>query len=457
MGRRHYPTSGLEKGPKNDDLALPSYLRGGFNAPASAPEGSNLPSEPSIEAMEGQKAPAMAALEGSITPSEPPEGEKEPAIEAIAAFSVAITAMPERSRVTNEAPESSEAMAVVAAEVVSGASKPPPAWIDGARKVMQHFLLRHQGTTLVGYRSDLAIFAEHVGLVSVTADRPPDEATIAATLGAAALLACGRGDANAKVGDWKASMQRRGLAARTINRRLAAVNSMLTLGRQIGVIDWALDVPGIKVNRISNRKGPDVDKIVRLLMRLEVDGDDEAVRDIAVIRLLRLGLRRGEISSRDLNHVHLVRKKLTIRGKQRHEDEDVTLPNDAATSIENWLAVRGKDAGPLFVRMHTGERMTGHDIWKMTRGRGRQCFGEEEEKAEPIRPHGLRHNAATEALNLTGGNVSAVASFTRHVDIRIVQDYDDKRQDRGGEVAKLLDDDLSKRLDVYRKRITSDE
>jgi integrase len=53
-------------------------------------------------------------------------------------------------------------------------------------------------------------------------------------------------------------------------------------------------------------------------------------------------------------------------------------------------------------------------------------------------PHGLRHAAITEALDLTGGNVWAVQRFSRHRDVRVLERYDDNRRDLGGEVAKQV-------------------
>jgi integrase len=53
-------------------------------------------------------------------------------------------------------------------------------------------------------------------------------------------------------------------------------------------------------------------------------------------------------------------------------------------------------------------------------------------------PHGLRHTAITEALDLTGGNVRAVQRFSRHRDVRVLERYDDNRRDLGGEVAKQV-------------------
>lgn len=55
-----------------------------------------------------------------------------------------------------------------------------------------------------------------------------------------------------------------------------------------------------------------------------------------------------------------------------------------------------------------------------------------------VRPHGLRHSAITEALDLTG-DVRKVQRFSRHKNLAVLMVYDDNRRDLGGEVARLLD------------------
>ena len=53
-----------------------------------------------------------------------------------------------------------------------------------------------------------------------------------------------------------------------------------------------------------------------------------------------------------------------------------------------------------------------------------------------VRPHGLRHAAITEALELTNGNVRAVVKFSRHRSISVVMKYDDARDDIGGKTRR---------------------
>jgi integrase/recombinase XerC len=58
------------------------------------------------------------------------------------------------------------------------------------------------------------------------------------------------------------------------------------------------------------------------------------------------------------------------------------------------------------------------------------------------RPHGLRHIAITELLELTGGNVRQVQQFSRHRSVETVLLYDDNRLDRAGALAGRLAEGL---------------
>ena len=60
-----------------------------------------------------------------------------------------------------------------------------------------------------------------------------------------------------------------------------------------------------------------------------------------------------------------------------------------------------------------------------------------------VRPHGLRHAAITEALNLTNGNVRALQRFSRQKALQVVTVYDDNRSDIGGQVARQIASEVS--------------
>jgi site-specific recombinase XerD len=80
---------------------------------------------------------------------------------------------------------------------------------------------------------------------------------------------------------------------------------------------------------------------------------------------------------------------------------------------------------------NTINRLTAIGLYGVVRELGRRL-------GFKVWPHGLRHAAITEALDLTGGNVRAVQRFSRHRDVRVLERYDDNRRDLGGEVAKQV-------------------
>ena len=108
----------------------------------------------------------------------------------------------------------------------------------------------------------------------------------------------------------------------------------------------------------------------------------------------------------------------------------MTLPTQARAALDRWIAVRGTEAGPLFVNLHGNGQ-----------GDGRLCDRQINRIFKPygIRPHGLRHASITQALDKTNGDIASVMRFSRHKSPAVLMVYDDRRQDRGGKVAELLD------------------
>ena len=88
-------------------------------------------------------------------------------------------------------------------------------------------------------------------------------------------------------------------------------------------------------------------------------------------------------------------------------------------------------------RVHRGQRLSGMGLYLVVRQLG-------ERAGIRVRPHGLRHAAITRALDLTGGDLRSVQRFSRHKDVRLLQRYDDNRQDLGGAVARWLAEDAQK-------------
>jgi integrase/recombinase XerC len=300
-----------------------------------------------------------------------------------------------------------------------------PAGIDpssAAARLLAAFLSGRKPETIKAYRQDLEDFQAFVGVATL------DQA-------AAQLLGRGQGEANHLALTYKAHLLERKLTAATINRRLAALRSMVKLGRTLGFVPWTLEVEGMKAEAYRDTRGPGRAGFRALLGLLAGRGDAKAVRDRALLRcLFDLGLRRAECVGLDLADVDQAAGTIAVLGKGRTAKILLTLPAETKAALEAWLAVRGPDPGPLFRSKHRGhgqDRLTGAGLYYLVRELGKKA-------GLKTRPHGLRHAAITEALELTGGNIRAVQRFSRHRDVRILERYDDNRNDLAGDVAKLV-------------------
>jgi len=108
---------------------------------------------------------------------------------------------------------------------------------------------------------------------------------------------------------------------------------------------------------------------------------------------------------------------------------------DQRYASESWLQARGEGSEALFTRldraMKESTRLTTRSVQRLVKNLGGRI-------GIRVTPHGLRHAAITEALDLTNGNVRAVQRFSRHRDIRVLLRYDDNRMDLGGKIAHLV-------------------
>jgi len=291
-----------------------------------------------------------------------------------------------------------------------------------AHMLLTTFLGGRNPRTLAAYRKDLEAFASFTELATTET---------AARL----LLTKPLGEANALAMAWRASMVDCGLAAATINRRLAALRSLVKLARTLGMVPWTLEVEGLEACAYRDTRGPGTDGVRSMLVVMGARQDAKGKRDVAILRLLRdMALRRGELVSLDLEHLDLVTSKLAVLGKGRTGRELLTIPRPTLEALRAWIEVRGTVPGPLFTnfdRAGKGSRLTGAGIHALVRACG-------EAAGLKVRPHGLRHAGITEALERTNGNLRKVQRFSRHRDMRTLEVYDDARRDMAGEVAELV-------------------
>lgn len=245
------------------------------------------------------------------------------------------------------------------------------------------------------------------------------------------------GDANETARAYRSSMVDARLAPATINRRLSALRSLVSLGKQFGHILWELDCPDVKSQKYRDTRGPDPDDVARVLEYVSKQKNPAtSARDVAIVMLLFAnGLRVGEVTKLDLADLDQRGSRLQITGKGRREPEWVTLAVSTLKVLKTWISHRGREPGALFVGIDRHGRLKGRiggiGIWDRM-----QVWGEALELV--LRPHGFRHSAITAALDATNGDIRSARKFARHRNVEVTLHYDDNRSDSAGATSKLV-------------------
>lgn len=291
-----------------------------------------------------------------------------------------------------------------------------------ARELLAAFLEGRCDRTLAAYRADLADFAQSLGLDTEAA--------------AERLLGSGHGPANRIALAYRAHLLERGLSPATVNRRLAALRSLVKLAGTLGFVPWKLEVPSCKSESYRDTRGPGEDPIRAAIAKLTKDGSQLALRDRAMVRLMAdLGLRVSSVVSLDLAHVDLDARTVSVQLKGRGaERKTKTLPEETTRALAAWLAERGTEPGAVFVTLdnRTGGSRQRLSVRSVERMVGKLGLG---------RPHGLRHSAITSAVTeaqAAGIPLPAVLRFSDHANLATLQRYVDNAADAGGELAKLV-------------------
>ncbi len=258
------------------------------------------------------------------------------------------------------------------------------------------------------------------------------------------FLSLNRGQGNAAVMDYKAELLERGLAEATVNRRLAAVRSLVNCARLLGVTDLEIEVEGEKVQSYRDTRGVSVDAVRAMLGRCNL-ATLKGLRDYALLRLLwDNALRRAEVSRLNVEDFDAQAQRLAILGKGKGTQQVwVDLSERTAAAICAWLEARERgnsesvtQTEALFVAVDNasaGARLSTTGIYKVVRDYAQQAGIE-----RTVSPHRIRHSSITAALEVTNGDVVAVQRLSRHSKVETLMVYNDNRIAQQGKVTNLL-------------------
>ncbi|MBW4449805.1 MAG: tyrosine-type recombinase/integrase [Spirirestis rafaelensis WJT71-NPBG6] len=241
---------------------------------------------------------------------------------------------------------------------------------------------------------------------------------------------------------YRAILNEAGLSPNTINRRLAAIKSLVAYGRSLGVCNYAVDVDNIPVQAYRDTSGCTGEEFLTV-----IKGCDLCTlvgkRDYALLLLLwGNALRRNEISTLDVGNFN-TEGTLYILGKGKQTRVKINIPKSTVNAITDWLIARGGDMSqnrPLFTSVdfqNAGHRLTGDGIYKIVKRLFKRAGIEKH-----MSPHRCRHSAITAVLEKTDGNVRKAQKLSRHAKLNTLQIYDDNRNRDQLEMSELLMDGL---------------
>jgi integrase/recombinase XerD len=266
---------------------------------------------------------------------------------------------------------------------------------DEAELAAVAFLARYSGRTLEAYRQDLRFFfswTASVGLEVLAATRPHNEL-------------------------FRHHMEQRGLAASTIDRRLATVCGIYRFAHIDGRIgsNPAQYVRRPKVHP-SQGHGMDRTELGRFLFTAEQRGHQRAA--LAVLLGLN-GLRVSEACETDISDLGFDRGHRTLRilGKGRKPAVIPLVPRTARTVD---LAIGERREGPVLIR-HDGQRLDRRTAHRWVKSIGKRAgLGH-------VHPHMLRGAFIMAALD-AGVPLRDVQLAARHADPRTTAIYDRRRE-----------------------------
>jgi integrase/recombinase XerC len=255
------------------------------------------------------------------------------------------------------------------------------------------------------------------------------------------FLSLDRHGAYALVSRYKGELIQKGLKSATINRRLAAIKSLVSFSYNCGHSEFMLEaVKSEKLSAYRDTSGVDPETFKRVLGGID-RGTLKGIRDYALMMLLwSNALRRSEVSKASIADFDPTAKTLRIFGKGRgNNSEIVSLGIGTVTAIESWLSARGEHDPDkaLFVSVNAGYRdgrLCTQSIYDIVSD---HC--QDAGISKTMSPHRVRHSAITAALEATGGDVRRVQKLSRHSSLNTLLIYDDNRKNHQGEVTDLLD------------------
>lgn len=215
---------------------------------------------------------------------------------------------------------------------------------------------------------------------------------------------------------WVASLDDRGKAPSTVNRKVAAVCSYYRWAAKSGLVPAPLDVenrPRVHSDPVRRLGKPK--KEVQSLIRAAAPGLERAL----VTLLAHTGVRVSEATNADVTDVRTIQgqRVLQVLGKGRKQ-RTPPLTDEAWPAIQDYIGDR--KSGPLFLAAGPDDEppraLDRFDAWRLVQRVSARAG------LKDMHPHLFRHSAAVLMIR-KGYSLKQVAVFLGHADIKTTAGY----------------------------------
>lgn len=142
---------------------------------------------------------------------------------------------------------------------------------------------------------------------------------------------------------------------------------------------------------------------------------------VAVVLMVQLGLRRGEVARLEVGDFDLTNRLLRVVGKGGHQ-RILFITDQARSAVIEHLSVQGTVAGPL-LRSHQFPQQGLHpDTVSAIVRRAMEDSGVKHAPRDGVSPHALRHSALTDMLR-AGAHVRDVQAVAGHAHLATTEVY----------------------------------
>lgn len=224
--------------------------------------------------------------------------------------------------------------------------------------------------------------------------------------------------------DYKRSLaDRTNIAISTKNKYLAAARVFLRELYRFGYlpVDVTVNVRSFDQSKRHKRLGITEEEMAQVVASVrDLPCTPDATRLRALLTLLGLqGLRQVEICRLDITDIDLVGMRAMVHGKGRDDKEAIDLHPETVRAIREYVETNKVADGPLFVgRSNNSRRLSTRGV-RLIIGQLLKQLGIEKSV------HGFRHYFTTRLVKTYAGDLLAVAQYTRHRSLEMLQIYDD--------------------------------